>query len=71
MMEGCVYMDITSIPDIPSMSTAISSIQVSEAFSTEMLAKQISMMDESMQAMTKMMELSVNPSVGANFDMSV
>ncbi len=64
-------MDITSIPDIPAMSTAISSIQVSEAFSTEMLAKQIDMMDESMQAMTKMMELSVNPSVGANFDMSV
>ncbi|MCR4716985.1 MAG: putative motility protein [Lachnospiraceae bacterium] len=53
------------------MSTAISSTQVAEAFSTEMLAEQIQMMDESMQAMTKMMELSVNPSVGANFDMSV
>ncbi len=64
-------MDMSIIPDIPSMSTAISSTQVAEAFSTEMLAEQIQMMDESMQAMTKMMELSVNPSVGANFDMSV
>ncbi|MBQ4232973.1 MAG: YjfB family protein [Lachnospiraceae bacterium] len=64
-------MDITSIPDIPALSTAISSAQVSEAFSTEMLAKQISMVDENMAALTKMMELSVNPSVGGNFDMSV
>jgi hypothetical protein len=64
-------MDITSIPDIPALSTAISSVQVSEAFSTEMLAQQISMVDENMAALTKMMELSVNPSVGGNFDMSV
>ena len=64
-------MDITSIPDIPALSTAMSSARVSEAFSTEMLAQQIDMADENMAALTKMMELSINPSIGSNFNVSV
>ena len=66
-------MDIGSLamPDIASMSTVMAQSRVMNDVGTALLAESLDNFEANGEAMTKMMELSVNPSVGANFDMSV
>ena len=66
-------MDISSMamPDIASLSVAMAQNKVMTDFSTAMLAKSLDTVEFASADLTKMMELSVDPSIGGNFDMSV
>lgn len=54
--------------DIPALSIALSSIQTSNDIGVAVLAKNLDVMNTEGDALTKMMELSVNPNVGQNID---
>lgn len=58
-------------PDIASLATAQASVRTQTDVGTAMLSESLDTMKSQGAAMTRMMELSVNPSVGGNFDMSV
>ncbi|MCR5323903.1 MAG: YjfB family protein [Lachnospiraceae bacterium] len=63
-------------PDaIPALSVMMSTSKVSNAVSTSMLKKTLDVTEQGGQALIDMMrssmELSVNPAVGGNFDVSV
>lgn len=65
-------MDVSlAMPDIASMSMVMSQNKVMESVGTAIMAKALDTYADNGSAMTKMMELSVNPDIGANFDMSV
>lgn len=66
-------MDISSVamPDIATLSTIMAQREVMSDFNTAMLSKSLDTFKATGSELTKMMELSVNPDVGANFDMSV
>lgn len=64
-------MDITPMPDIAKLSTAMAQSEVMTKFSTELLATQLDTMQEATATMTQMMELSVNPSIGTSIDISL
>lgn len=66
-------MDISSVamPDIASLSMVMAQRDVLSDFGTAMLSKSLDDFKTNGAELTKMMELSVNPNVGANFDMSV
>ena len=62
--------------DIARLSMAMSASQTQSAFGVAMLSKSLDTMKETGEQITEMidavaMERSVNPSVGANFDMYV
>ncbi|MCM1283695.1 MAG: YjfB family protein [Muribaculaceae bacterium] len=63
--------------EISGVNTALSALSASEpstlgnAVSMKMLDKALDMSETMNDGLRKMMELSVNPSVGSNFDMSV
>ena len=59
------------IASIPSMSMAISQSGSLEKVGTAVLSKSLDVANENAAALTRMMELSVNPNVGASFDVSV
>ena len=54
--------------DIPSLSIALNSIQTSNDIGIAVLAKNLDVMNTEGDALTKMMELSVNPGIGQNID---
>ena len=60
-----------SIDAIPMMSTILAQGKIMDAVGTGMLSKTLDMASSEMSDLTKAMELSVNPDVGANFDMSI
>ncbi|MBO4998730.1 MAG: YjfB family protein [Lachnospira sp.] len=64
-------MEITPMPDIAKLSTAMAQSEVMTKFSTELLATQLDTMQEATATMTQMMELSVNPSIGTSIDISL
>lgn len=64
-------MEITSIPDIPSLSIALSQNNVMQDLGISLLADQLQNGGTDADALTKMMELSVQPTIGANFDMKI
>ncbi len=66
-------MDVSSLgmPDIASLSMVMAQNKVQNEFGAAMLAKSLDTFENAGADLTKMMELSVNPNVGANFDMSV
>lgn len=64
-------MSMMVTPDIASMSMASATSKFQSDVSVAMLSKNLDTMQSSGAALTKMMELSVNPAVGGNFDMSV
>lgn len=64
-------MEITPMPDIAKLSTAMEQSEVMTKFSTELLATQLDTMQEATATMTQMMELSVNPSIGTSIDISL
>lgn len=54
--------------DIPALSIALNSIQTSNDIGIAVLAKNLDVMNTEGNALTKMMELSVNPGIGQNID---
>ena len=64
-------MDITTLPDIPAISMAMAQTDVLGKVGTSVLSKTLDVATEDTAAITKMMELSVNPEIGANLDISV
>ena len=54
--------------DIPALSIALNSIQTSNDIGIAVLAKNLDGMNTEGEALTKMMELSVNPGIGQNID---
>ncbi len=66
-------MDVTSLamPDIASLSMVMAQDKVMSDFGTAMLSKSLDTFEQNGADMAKMLELSVNPGVGGNFDMSV
>ncbi len=65
-------MDVSlAMPDIASLSMVMANNRVQNDVGTALLAKSLDTFEQSGEDMVKMMELSVNPAVGANFDASV
>lgn len=54
--------------DIPALSIALNSIQTSNDIGIAVLAKNLDVMNTEGDALTKMMELSVNPGIGQDID---
>ena len=54
--------------DIPALSIALNSIQTSNDIGVAVLAKNLDVMNTEGDALTKMMELSVNPGIAQNID---
>jgi len=71
--KGGINMDVTSLamPDIASLSMVMAQDKVMSDFGTAMLSKSLDTFEQNGAEMAKMLELSVNPGVGGNFDMSV
>ena len=63
--------------DISSINAALGSVKANSATSTmgqvgmAMLDKSLELNDEMNKSMIQMMERSVNPAIGGNFDMSI
>ena len=60
-----------SVDAIPMMSTVMAQNKVMEGVGTAMLSKTMDVASAEMADLTKSMELSVNPNIGANFDMAI
>ena len=60
-----------SIDAIPYISMAMAHENVMSAVGTHMLEASLDVASSEIADLTKAMELSVNPSVGANFDVAV
>ena len=60
-----------SIDSIPYISMALAHEQVMSAVGTSMLEETLDIAASQIGDLTKAMELSVNPAVGANFDVAV
>lgn len=56
---------------IGGISTNISTSQVNDDVQVLMLKKNLDTLEQSGDSLTKMMEKSVNPNLGGNFDVSV
>ena len=65
MEKGGRFMDITEV------SMAMSQTNVMAAASTAVLGMSLDMLETAGEGMVKMMELSVNPHIGGNFDIRI
>lgn len=57
--------------DITALSTSMSMTDVNSQIGIAVLAKNLDTMEDMGDGMKKMMEMSVNPNLGANIDVSV
>lgn len=57
--------------DIPALSISLNSIETNNDIAVAVLAKGLDMIDIEGESLKKMMELSVEPSIGGNIDISV
>ncbi|NBH81577.1 putative motility protein [bacterium C-53] len=57
--------------DIPGLSMAMAQSRLQTDFGVAMLSKSLDNVQETGDNLTKMMELSVNPDLGANIDISL
>lgn len=64
-------MEISDIGSIPALSMAMAQTDVLGKVGTGILSKTLDVASQQSAELTKMMELSVNPAIGSNFDMSV
>ncbi len=64
-------MDISGGIDIAAYSVSQSTVNVMSQVSVAMLDKTMEMQEAMGESLTQMMELSVNPAVGANLDIRV
>lgn len=60
-----------SVDAIPMISTIMAQNKVMESVGTAMLSNTMDVASSEMANLTKSMELSVNPSIGANFDVAI
>ena len=60
-----------SVDAIPMISTIMAQNNVMQSVGTAMLSKTMDVASAEMADLTKSMELSVNPNIGGNFDMSI
>ncbi|MBR4514673.1 MAG: YjfB family protein [Lachnospiraceae bacterium] len=60
-----------SILPLSSTNISVSGTETMTPIDTKILAKTLDTLEQSGDAMIKMMEQSVNPNIGANFDMRV
>ena len=67
------YLDLTnlSIESIPALASTMAQTDVLESVGTAMLGNAIDSSAANLSELTKAMELSVNPDIGANIDYSV
>lgn len=72
-MKGATVMDITglSVDSITTLAMGISQMDTLSKVNTGLLSMSLDTASAQGDELVKMMELSVNPSVGSNFDMSV
>ena len=61
-------MNVNSVSGLPGMAVAKASQSNMEDIGTAMVSKSIKVAEQSGDALKKMMERSVNPQVGGNFD---
>ncbi len=72
MKEGDVMdMSMMVTPNIPMMANTMSAIKTGNDVGVAMLSKTLDNSQAQGSEMVKMMEQSVNPAVGGNFDMRV
>ena len=83
MLRKCVFSAKITIPetersdhmDIAGLSTSLSLVNTQNQFGIAMLSKSLDNIETQGESMVSMMdrsmELSVNPNIGSNFDMSV
>lgn len=64
-------MDITTLPDIAGLSTAMAQSQLMSNLGTELLAEQLEQMQLSTDSLTKIVESSVQPHLGSTIDISL
>lgn len=64
-------MEITDVGQIPGISMALAQGDVMSKVGTSLLSKTLDVASAEMANITKMMELSVNPNIGGNLDISV
>lgn len=64
-------MSLMATPNIAPMAMTMAQNNTGTAVGTAVLAKTLDTVEQNGAALTKMMEMSVNPSVGGNFDLSV
>lgn len=66
-------MDITglTVDSIPTLAMGMAQANTLSAVNTSLLGMSLDTVSSQANELTKMMELSVNPSVGANLDLSV
>lgn len=64
-------MEISSIGNIPYLSTVLSQNDLLSQVGVSMLSQSLDMASAEMSDLTKAMELSVNPAIGSNFDVSI
>ena len=66
-------MDITglSVDSIPTLAMGMSQINALQAVNTSLMGMALDNAEVQGEGLTQMMEMSVNPGIGANFDMSV
>lgn len=57
--------------DVASLSTALSNVNLANQVSVQVLSMSLDTLEITGDGMRKMMEMSVNPSVGGNIDISV
>ena len=57
--------------DVASLSTALSNVNLANQVSVQVLSMSLDTLEVTGEGMRKMMEMSVNPSVGGNIDISV
>lgn len=57
--------------DVAALSTALSNVNLANQVSVQVLSMSLDTLEITGDGMRKMMEMSVNPSVGGNIDISV
>lgn len=70
-MDEGDYMEIGSVDSIALAAMNIKQVETLTEVSTSVLAEAMDQSEIMGQGLIKMMELSVNPSIGGNFDMSI
>ena len=68
---GGVFMEIAGVSSALSALNASTPSTMSNAVSMKMLGNALDMSEKMSEGLTKMMELSVNPNIGSNIDISV
>ena len=70
-MDEGDYMEIGSVDSIALAAMNIKQVETLTEVSTSVLAEAMDQSEIMGQGLIKMMELSVNPGIGDNFDMSI